>query len=90
MHCCPQFNSLQCNFLLLRLTQKALELPFLIVQFSGQTAKSFLVKVLTLVINETFEQDLTHSLDTLKNIAVKVVPKLLFAMRIAHDSAYSQ
>ena len=47
---------------------------FLLVIFSGWTVKSFLEKVLTLVIKKTCDQDLTHSLDTPKNISVKTVP----------------
>ena len=47
---------------------------FLLVIFSGWTVKSFLGKVLTLVIKKTCDQDLTHSLDTPKNISVKTVP----------------
>ena len=39
---------------------------FLPVKFSGRIAKSFLGNVLTLVIKEAWEQDLSHSLDTPK------------------------
>ena len=68
----------------LPLLQKALQLPFhssfvvvlvffLLVLFSGQTAKCFIAKVLTLVIKKVCDQDLTYSLDTPKNISVKCV-----------------
>ena len=66
-------------FLHLRLTQKALQLPFqfficfLLVQLSGQTAKIFLAEVLRLVIKKGFDHDLTHSLDKPKNILVNIV-----------------
>ena len=43
--------------------------------FSGQTAKSFLANVLRLVIKKPCDQDLTHSLDTPKNISVELVPE---------------
>ena len=47
------------------------------VHFSGRTAKSFLVNVLRLVIKKACGQDLTHSLDTPKNIFVKIVPEVV-------------
>ena len=46
---------------------------FLLVTFSGRTAKSFLANALTLVITKTCYQDLTYSLDTPKHIFVEVV-----------------
>ena len=44
---------------------------FLLVQFSGRTAKFFLRNVLRLVIKEACEQDVTCSLVTSKNISEK-------------------
>ena len=44
---------------------------FLLVQFSGRTAKFFLGNVLRLVIKEACEQDMTCSLVTSKNISEK-------------------
>ena len=41
---------------------------FLLVTFSGQTAKGFLANVLTLVIKKTCNQNLTYSLDATKYI----------------------
>ena len=72
-------------FLRLRLTPKAFQLPFqfffslffLLVTFSGRTAKSFLVNVLSQVIKKVCDQDLTHSLDTLNSIFVKIVPQVV-------------
>ena len=68
-------------FLRFSLTHKALQLSFqffflffLPFLFSGRTAKSFLANVLTLVIERTCDQELTHSFDTSKNISVKTVP----------------
>ena len=72
----------------LRLTQKsfAIAIPvflfffllfFLLVPFSGRTTKNFLVNVLRLVIKKACYQDLTHSLDTPKNIFVKIVPEVV-------------
>ena len=45
--------------------------------FFGQTAKSLLANVLRLVIKEACDQDLAHSLDTLENISVKIVPQVV-------------
>ena len=51
------------NILMNRLKECRFFLP---VQFSGRIAKSFLGNVLTLVIKEAWDQDLSHSLDTPK------------------------
>ena len=50
---------------------------FLLATFSGQTAKSFLRNVLTLVIKKTCDQDLTHSLDTPEQISIKIVSEVV-------------
>ena len=50
---------------------------FLLVNFSGRTAKSFLVNVLSWVIKKACDQGLTHSLDTLKSFSVKIVPEVV-------------
>ena len=50
---------------------------FLLVTFSGQTAKSFLVNVLSKVIKKACDQDLTHSWDTLKSLSIKVVSQVV-------------
>ena len=60
------------------------------VQFSGRTAKSFLVNVLRLVVKKACDQDLTHFLDTSKNISAKLFPKFLFAICVAYDTAYAR
>ena len=54
---------------------------FLLGTFFGQTAKSLLANVLRLVIKEACDQDLAHSLDTLENISVKIVPQV-----VIHDA----
>ena len=61
---------------------------FLLVTFSGRAAENVLANVLRLVIKETCDQDLAHSLDTSRNISVKIVFKLLFATHVAHDTDY--
>ena len=43
----------------------------------GQIAKSFLANVLKLFSLEACDQDPTHSLDTPKNISVKIVPEVV-------------
>ena len=50
---------------------------FLLVTFSGRTAKSFLANVLTLLIKKACDQDLNHSLDTSRNISRKIVPQIV-------------
>ena len=50
---------------------------FLLVTFSGRTVKSFLTKVLRLVIKKACDQDLTHSLDTPRNISVKTFSQVV-------------
>ena len=65
----------------LRVTQNGLQLPlffFLIPNaVFGRTAKRFLAGVLELVTLEACDQNLTHSLDTPKNISVKIVPQVV-------------
>ena len=69
-------------FLRLRFRKKALRLLiylfflfFLLITFSGWTAKSFLANVFRVVIKKACDQDLTHSLDTSRNISVNIVPQ---------------
>ena len=50
---------------------------FLLVQFYGRTAKSFLANVLRLVIKKVRDRDLTYSLNTPKNISVEIVPQVV-------------
>ena len=45
-------------------------------QFSGRTTKSFLANVLRLVIKKACDQDLTHFLDTFKNISINFFPQV--------------
>ena len=42
-----------------------------------RTAISFLTNVLRLVTTEVCDQDLTHSLDTPKNVSVKFIPRVV-------------
>ena len=77
------------GFLRLRVTQKALQLPFflflffsfllflLLLSVFGLTAESFLANVLRLVTKEACDQDLTHSLDTPIGISVKIFPRVV-------------
>ena len=48
-----------------------------LVQSCSRIAKRFLANILKLVIKKAFDQDLTHSLDTPKNISVKAVPQVV-------------
>ena len=48
-----------------------------LVTFSGRTAKSYLVNVLSQAIKKAYDQDLPHSLDTLKSLSIKVIPKVV-------------
>ena len=52
-------------------------LIFLLVTFSGRTAERFLANVLRLVIKKACYQDLSHSLDTSRNISVKIFPQVV-------------
>ena len=52
-------------------------LIFLLVNFSGQAAERFLANVLRLVIKKACYQDLSHSLDTSRNISVKIFPQVV-------------
>ena len=47
------------------------------VKFSWQTAKSFSANLSKLVIKKTCGQDLSHFLDTPKNISVKTFPQVV-------------
>ena len=78
----------------LRLTQKALQLPFQFFFFFSLSSlfldgppKSFLVNVFWQVINKACDRDLTHSLDTLKCLSVNVVPQVV--IRDACSTWYS-
>ena len=64
--------------------QKALQISFFFFFFFSLSSvfldslpKVFLAKVLRLVTKEVCDQDLTHSLDTPKNIFVKMVPEIV-------------
>ena len=51
------------------------------------------MNVLTLFNKKTCDHDLTHSLDTLKHVFVKIVPEVVIRdnmIRAAHDTAYAQ
>ena len=61
----------------MRLTQKALQLPFFSSLFSDALAKGFLGTVLSLVIKKVCDLDLTHSLDTLRHVSVTINPKVV-------------
>ena len=50
---------------------------FFLVQFSAWTAKKFLSNVLRLVIKESCDLDLAHSLDTPKKNSVRIVPEVV-------------
>ena len=72
------------QFLRLSLTQKALHLPFyffflffLLANFSGWAAKSYLFNFLSCVIKKACDQDLTYSLDTLNSLSVKSVSQVV-------------
>ena len=55
----------------------SLFLFFLLVSFSGRTSKSVFVNVLTLVTKKACDQYLTHSLHTLKNIFLEIIPQVV-------------
>ena len=68
----------------------------LLISFSRQTAKTFWANILTLVIKKACEQDLTHSLDTPKNIFIKIVSEVVIirdtcgTWGLMHGNEYSQ
>ena len=68
---------------------------FLLVTFSGRTAKSFLVNVLSYVINKDLtkikcDQGLNRFLDTQKTLPSELFLKLPFVTRMAHDTAHAR
>ena len=68
------------NLLRLRATQNALQLLFFLSLFSAlfwTDYQSFLANVVRSVTLEACDEDLTHFLDTPKNICVKVVPEIV-------------
>lgn len=50
--------------------------------------QKFLGTLLALVIEDTCDQDVAHSLDTSKISSVEFVPQMLFTTRVKHDTAY--
>ena len=73
-----------CNFLRMALlhlcvTWKALQLPsfFFSFSFSSVFLDQLFNNILTLVTNETFDQNLTHSFDTAKGNSTKIVPEVV-------------
>ena len=71
-----QFIAFAFNANVLQLPFQLFFFFFFLVQFSGQTVKSFLGNFLRLVIKEAFEQDLNLCLDTPNNISVRFVPQV--------------
>ena len=50
---------------------------YILVTFSGRTTKSLLVSILSFVIKKVCDEDLTHSLDTLSSLFVKIVSQVV-------------
>ena len=84
-----KFNQSCRSGIFIKLASNAL-LFFLLVKIYGRTAKIFLGSILRFITKEAYDQNLTHSLDTIHNASVKIVPQVVIATCVAHDTAYSQ